>query len=71
MLNLLGSSTRSARRRPNYLVWGNVAGWTHSYYLVWGTLDADPSGQYLVWGTADDTATTSSGAPASAGRRRS
>ena len=54
MLNLLGPSNPLGQRRANYLVWGNVAGWTSSYYLVWGNTIQEPSGQYVVWGNNDD-----------------
>jgi len=54
VLNLIGYSNPLAETPANYLVWGDVAGWTTSYYLVWGTSVQDPSGQYLVWGTSAD-----------------
>ena len=52
VLNLLGQHNPMAETPANYLVWGDVAGWTTSYYLVWGSAIQDPSGQYLVWGDA-------------------
>jgi hypothetical protein len=53
VLNLLGLTNPIAGVQPNYLVWGDVAGWSSSYYLVWGTAVQNPEGEYLVWGTAD------------------
>lgn len=55
VLNLLGLNNPLANTPANWLVWGEVAGWTSSYYLVWGTAAQSPSGQYLVWGTTDYT----------------
>lgn len=52
VLNLLGERNPMAETPANYLVWGDVAGWTTSYYLVWGSAIQDPSGQYLVWGNS-------------------
>jgi subtilisin family serine protease len=54
VLTLLGQQNSLSKTPANYLVWGQVAGWTSSYYLVWGTNVQDPSGQYLVWGQMDD-----------------
>ena len=57
--------TRSATPAPNYVVWGNVAGWSSSYYVVWGNTIQSPSGQYVVWGNNEHSnPTTSSGATA-------
>jgi serine protease AprX len=53
VLHLLGSTNAMGRIAPNYLVWGNVAGWANSYYLVWGNSIQSPSGQYLVWGNSE------------------
>jgi hypothetical protein len=53
VLNLLGLSNPLGSVGSNYLVWGEVAGWSNSYYLVWGTSVQDPDGEYLVWGTGD------------------
>jgi hypothetical protein len=57
VLTLLGLNNPIAQTAPNYLVWGNVAGWSSSYYLVWGnnTIQDPSSGQYLVWGNNEDT----------------
>jgi serine protease AprX len=55
VLNLLGLSNPLGATAPNYLVWGNVAGWADSYYLVWGNTIQTPSGQYLVWGNNETT----------------
>ena len=56
VLNLLGSSNPIARIAPNYVVWGNVAGWSSSYYVVWGNSIQDPSsGQYVVWGNNEQS----------------
>jgi serine protease AprX len=54
VLSLVGRNNPLGETPANYLVWGDVAGWTTSYYLVWGTSMQDPSGQYLVWGTSAD-----------------
>ena len=53
VLNLLGLSNPLASAAPNYIVWGNVAGWSNSYYLVWGSAMQSPDGEYIVWGTGD------------------
>jgi serine protease AprX len=50
VLNLLGPSNPLGSAAPNYVVWGNVAGWSSSYYVVWGNNIQAPSGQYVVWG---------------------
>jgi hypothetical protein len=50
VLNLLGTSNPLGNAAPNYVVWGNVAGWSTSYYVVWGNSIQSPSGQYVVWG---------------------
>jgi hypothetical protein len=50
VLHLLGSSNPIGNSAPNYVVWGNVAGWSTSYYVVWGNSIQAPSGQYVVWG---------------------
>ena len=55
VLNLLGTSNPLAQVPANYLVWGDVAGWTSNYYLVWGDTIQTPSGQYLVWGDSEHT----------------
>jgi hypothetical protein len=56
VLNLLGLGNPLAYKPANYLVWGEVAGWTDSYYFVWGnTQIQDPSGQYFVWGNNEYT----------------
>jgi len=49
-LNLLGLQNPIASIRPNYVVWGDVAGWANSHYIVWGDTITDPGGQYIVWG---------------------
>ncbi len=50
VLHLLGTSNPLGNAAPNYVVWGNVAGWSSSYYVVWGNHIQAPSGQYVVWG---------------------
>jgi serine protease AprX len=56
VLNLLGSSNPIASTAPNYVVWGNVAGWSSSYYVVWGNSIQDPSsGEYVVWGNNEQS----------------
>jgi hypothetical protein len=53
VLTLLGLSNPVASIAPNYVVWGDAAGWTGSYYVVWGTAMESPDGEYVVWGTSD------------------
>ena len=55
VLNLLGTSNPLSQVPANYLVWGDVSGWTSNYYLVWGDTIQTPSGQYLVWGDSEHT----------------
>lgn len=56
VLNLLGLGNPLGSVAPNYLVWGEVAGWSDSYYFVWGnTTIQHPSGQYFVWGNNEYT----------------
>lgn len=56
VLNLLGLGNPLGYAPPNYLVWGEVAGWSDSYYFVWGnTTIQHPSGQYFVWGNNEYT----------------
>ena len=55
VLHLLGTSNPLSQVPANYLVWGDVAGWTSNYYLVWGDTIQSPSGQYLVWGDSEHT----------------
>jgi len=56
VLNLLGSTNPIAHVAPNYIVWGNVAGYSSSYYIVWGNSIQDPSsGQYIVWGNNEQS----------------
>jgi serine protease AprX len=56
VLNLLGTSNPLAQSAPNYIVWGNVAGYSSSYYIVWGNSIQDPSsGQYIVWGNNEQS----------------
>jgi serine protease AprX len=52
VLNLLGQSNPIGSMAPNYVVWGDVAGWSSNYYVVWGDSIQSPSGQYVVWGDA-------------------
>jgi len=53
VLHLLGTSNPLGNAAPNYIVWGNTAGWTSTYYIVWGNQIQSPSGQYIVWGNSD------------------
>jgi serine protease AprX len=53
VLHLLGPNNPLATAAPNYVVWGNVAGWSSSYYVVWGNTIQSPSGQYVVWGNSE------------------
>jgi serine protease AprX len=53
VLHLLGPNNPLGTAAPNYVVWGNVAGWTSSYYVVWGNAIQAPSGQYVVWGNSE------------------
>jgi serine protease AprX len=55
VLNLLGLSNPLGNVPANYLVWGQVAGWTSSYFVVWGSTIQSPSGQFVVWGSSDYT----------------
>jgi serine protease AprX len=55
VLNLLGSSNTINSIAPNYIVWGNVAGYSSSYYIVWGNAIQDPSGEYIVWGNSEQS----------------
>ena len=55
VLNLLGQGNPLAYAPRNYLVWGEVAGWSSSYYFVWGNTIQHPSGQYFVWGNNEYT----------------
>lgn len=50
VLNLVGLTNPLGNTGANYVVWGNVAGWSNSYYVVWGNSIQSPSGQYVVWG---------------------
>jgi hypothetical protein len=54
VLNLLGLGNPIGSVAPNYVVWGDMAGWTSSYYVVWGDSLQSPSGQYVVWGDSID-----------------
>jgi serine protease AprX len=49
-LNLLGLQNPLGTTMPNYIVWGEVAGWTSSYYIVWGETIVTPQNDYIVWG---------------------
>jgi subtilisin family serine protease len=53
-LNLLGLKNPIGAIAPNYIVWGEMAGWSSSYYIVWGETFTDPEGQYIVWGENGD-----------------
>ena len=53
VLNLVGLSNPIGSAKPNYVVWGDMAGWSNSYYVVWGTSMQSPDGEYVVWGTGD------------------
>ena len=44
---------RLASAAPNYIVWGNSAGWRSSYYIVWGNAIETADGEYIVWGSGD------------------
>jgi serine protease AprX len=55
VLYLLGLGNRLAGIPPNWLVWGEVAGWTDSYYIVWGSEMRSPDGEYIVWGSSGDS----------------
>jgi serine protease AprX len=57
VLNLLGLSNPLARIPANFLIWGEVAGWTTNYHVVWADDITSPSGQHVVWA---DTARTDS-----------
>jgi serine protease AprX len=53
VLNLFGLSNPIGSIAPNYVVWGQVAGWSGSYYVVWGNTIESPEGQYVVWGNSN------------------
>jgi len=53
VLHLLGPSNPLASAAPNYVIWGNVAGWSDSYYVIWGSAIQAPSGQYVIWGNSE------------------
>jgi subtilisin family serine protease len=55
VLNLLGLTNPLARIPANFLVWGEVAGWTTNYHVVWSDSIQSPTGQHVVW---SDTAPT-------------
>jgi serine protease AprX len=58
VLNLLGLGNPLAQVPANWLVWGEVAGWSGSTYIVWGDSIQSPSGQYIVWGDSEHTGST-------------
>jgi serine protease AprX len=49
-LNLVGSSNPLASTAPNYIIWGEVGGWTSSYYIIWGETIVTPQSDYIIWG---------------------
>jgi serine protease AprX len=52
-LNLLGLTNPLAKISGNWLVWGQVAGWTGSQdEILWGTSMNDGSGDEILWGTS-------------------
>jgi serine protease AprX len=52
-LNLLGLTNPLAQVSGNWLVWGQVAGWTGSQdEIIWGTSTSDGSGDEIIWGTS-------------------
>ena len=53
VLHLLGPSNPLGTAAPNYVIWGNVAGWSSSYYVIWGSAIQAPSGQYVIWGNSE------------------
>jgi serine protease AprX len=53
VLHLVGQQNPLGTAAPNYVVWGNVAGWSNSYYVVWGNTIQAPEGQYVVWGNSN------------------
>jgi hypothetical protein len=53
VLHLVGASNPLQSAAPNYVIWGNVAGWSTSYYVIWGSAIQSPSGQYVIWGNSD------------------
>ncbi|MEP6915904.1 MAG: S8 family serine peptidase [Acidobacteriota bacterium] len=55
VLNLLGLGNPLSRVAPNWLVYGQVAGWTSSNHVVWGDNIQSPSGQHVVWGDSEHT----------------
>jgi serine protease AprX len=55
VLQLLGLLNPLGYTPANWLVWGQVAGWSDSYYIVWGNTIQTPSGEYIVWGNHEYT----------------
>jgi serine protease AprX len=49
VLNLLGLGNPLAQVPANWLVWGEVAGWSTNYHVVWSDSIQSPSGQHVVW----------------------
>jgi hypothetical protein len=52
-LNLLGLTNPLGSVAPNYIIWGEVAGWSSSYYIIWGEQIANPEGEYIIWGETE------------------
>jgi hypothetical protein len=55
VLNLLGLGNPLSHVAANWLVYGQVAGWTSSNHVVWGDNLQSPSGQHVVWGDSEHT----------------
>ena len=53
VLNLVGLNHPIGSAAPNYVIWGNMAGWTSSYYVIWGNTMMSPEGQYVIWGNSE------------------
>lgn len=53
VLNLVGLHNPIGSAAPNYVIWGNVAGWSSSYYVIWGNTIMTPEGQYVIWGNSE------------------
>jgi hypothetical protein len=53
VLNLVGLRNPIGSAAPNYVIWGNVAGWSSSYYVIWGNTIMTPEGQYVIWGNSE------------------
>lgn len=54
-LNLLGAQNPLASTAPNYIIWGEVGGWTSSSYIIWGETIVTPQSDYIIWGESNES----------------